>query len=275
MVAQTAIREDKTTRARVQCPIDRMRRRAARMGQDLERRRGAGRPAQSPEPAPQLVDSLSEQHIESLAGVTRKAAYDRIALLCALRHDGDYSEEEIAEKAEFGSTEAMHHQLQLWGLAGLLPLEDEEQARKGGAPHKGGERKGRGGGKGGREDAERLPDAVGARDMFEYALARLKSDLHYIQHLEEVLKGPIFEARHVYSKETDPHPLVYRRTRSRTNSPPSAGKRCAPSRARTQHVPTRCTYRGMVAATWRERRRGPRCPWCASSRRTASARRTR
>src|SRR3712207_1473311 len=140
MVAQTAIREDKTTRARVQCPIDRMRRRAARMGQDLERRRGAGRPAQSPEPAPQLVDSLSEQHIESLAGVTR--------------------------------------------LAGLLPLEDEEQARKGGAPHKGGERKGRGGGKGGREDAERLPDAVGARDMFEYALARLKSDLHYIQHLE-------------------------------------------------------------------------------------------
>jgi hypothetical protein len=105
----------------------------------------------------------------------------------------------------------MHHQLQLWGLAGLLPLEDEEQARKGGAPHKGGERKGRGGGKGGREDAERLPDAVGAKDMFEYAIARLKSDLHYIQHLEEVLKGPIFEARHVYSKETDPHPLVYRR----------------------------------------------------------------
>jgi hypothetical protein len=76
------------------------------------------------------MDNLPEQRIEDLAGATRREAYDKIGCLCVLRRERTYSEEERAQKAGFGTAEAMHRQLEIWGLTGLLPLREDRPARK-------------------------------------------------------------------------------------------------------------------------------------------------
>jgi hypothetical protein len=81
-------------------------------------------------PAPQLVDSLPDQRIDALPGATRQEAYWKIEALCELRRRSVYPEREIAQRAGFGSTEAMYHQLKIWGLTGLLPPEKQEETRK-------------------------------------------------------------------------------------------------------------------------------------------------
>jgi hypothetical protein len=122
------------------------------------------------------MDSLPEQHIEKLPTATRDDAYSKIGKVFLLRRDGSEPEDEVAHRAGFGSAAAMHHQLRVWGLAGLLPPEDEEQPQKARAPKGGGERKGRGGGKGGGGKAQELPAAADAGGLFRSAIDRLKSD---------------------------------------------------------------------------------------------------
>jgi hypothetical protein len=53
------------------------------------------------------MDSLPEQHIDSLQGATRKEAYERIARLCVALREGVDSEEELAKRAPFPSVEVM------------------------------------------------------------------------------------------------------------------------------------------------------------------------
>jgi hypothetical protein len=153
------------------------------------------------------MDSLPEQHIDKLPTATREAAYRKVGLVFVARREGSKSEEEVARNAGFGSVDAMHHQMKVWGFSGLLPPVVELQAPRAKAPKTGTERKGRVGG----GEAEELPAAADARDMFEYAIARLKSDLHQTEHLHEVLQDGRFEATYVHPKEEAPHPFVYLR----------------------------------------------------------------
>ena len=76
-----------------------MRRRAVRIVQNLKRG-GAARAAR-PEfgPAPQLMDSLPEQHIEDLPAATREDAYAKVGKVFLLRREGTASEDELARKA--------------------------------------------------------------------------------------------------------------------------------------------------------------------------------
>ena len=76
------------------------------------------------------MESIPEQHIEDLPGATRKEVYEKIGLICLGRSRGINSEHQIAKKARFGGAEAMHHQLKIWGLTGLLPPEKQEEIPK-------------------------------------------------------------------------------------------------------------------------------------------------
>ena len=126
-------------------------------------------------------------------------------MLCRLRALSGDSEDEIASEVGFGSAAAMHHQLRMWGLAGLLPVEKEEQARKAKASQAGDERKARRGG----GDAEELPPAADAIELFQAAIGRLKSDLAHITYLEEVLQDGRFAQTLYYPEEAEMHPDVY------------------------------------------------------------------
>jgi hypothetical protein len=143
------------------------------------------------------MDRLPEAHIEGFSGPTRKEAYQKVAMLCFLRGEGDSSEDKIAEKAGFGSADAMHHQLKVWGLTGLLLPEEEKQTLNVKAPEADRERKARQGG----GEAEDLPPAADASDLFNAAIERLKTDLHYTNHLHEVLQDGRFEATYNFQEE--------------------------------------------------------------------------
>jgi hypothetical protein len=103
----------------------------------------------------------------------------------------------IAEKVGFGSADAMHQQLKVWGLTGLLLPEKEVQVPKVKAPEADRERKARQGG----GEAEDLPPAADAGDLFRIAIERLKNDLHYTNHLNEVLQYDRFEATFDFHEE--------------------------------------------------------------------------
>ena len=84
---------------------------------------------QSPKPAPQLMDSVPEQHIDSLPKHNREDAYWQISTVCYLRGQG-WEDEEIVNKARFDSVEDMYFRLKRWGLTGLLPPERQEELPK-------------------------------------------------------------------------------------------------------------------------------------------------
>jgi len=128
-------------------------------------------------------------------------------MLCYLRGQRIQTEAEIAWKADFGSAEAMHHQLKAWGFMGLVPPERDEQTPKAKVPAADNERKARQGG----GEAEELPAAADAKDIFEVAIERLKTDLHYTNHLNEVLQDGRFEATFFHPKEEEMLPDVYLR----------------------------------------------------------------
>lgn len=58
------------------------------------------------------MDSVPEQHIASLPKEQREKAYKQVAWLWAARMQGSSSEEELANKADFPSVEAMRVNLQ-------------------------------------------------------------------------------------------------------------------------------------------------------------------
>ena len=153
------------------------------------------------------MDSLPDQRIEDLAGATRNEAYGKVETICALRRERTISEGEIAKKAGFETVEAMHRQLEIWGLTGLLPPNKEEQSSRPKAPKADRERKARRGG----GVSEELPHAVDAIGLFRRALHTLEGDLAYIRHHREVLQDNRFVATAFYPKEEVPFPDVYRR----------------------------------------------------------------
>jgi len=117
----------------------------------------------------------------------RKDAYWKIQALCYLRSRRTPSEHQIAEKAGFGGVEAMHHQLKTWGLTGLLPPENDEEASK---PNAGGanpERKARSS-----SPPEEVPDASAAAGLFKVVVDELRGTIELLEHLSQIYQGKGF-----------------------------------------------------------------------------------
>ena len=151
----------------------------------VERRRGAGRAFGGYGPAPHRVDSLPEQHIDSLPEPKRDEAYVQVGMICAFRSQG-LSEDKVAYKAKFRSTNDMYFRLERWGLYGLLPLregpqkvasEGEELPSAANAVPVG-KRKAKKFG-----EKTPLPPAAGAVDQFRQTLEVLIKDLEKLREI--------------------------------------------------------------------------------------------
>lgn len=140
------------------------------------------------------MDSLPEQHIDSLQKAKREEAYQQVGMVCAYRSLG-FSEKKVAEKAKFGSVEDMYFRLKRWGLTGLLPLEEESKE----VPKTAQERKGRASG-----PVEDLPPAGAATPLFREKLdllAQANEDLRYRKEKRQA-------GRFILSRvDTSPHLL--------------------------------------------------------------------
>jgi hypothetical protein len=140
------------------------------------------------------MDRLPEQRIEDLPGATRKEAYWRLQELCFLRANTTLSDDEIAKKAEFGSAEAMHHQLKVLGLPGLLPPDKaDKEPPKAKIPKARQEHKARSSGQ-----PEELPDASAAAGLFKEALEQLKGQVELLEHLSLVYQGGYFTGAYTF-----------------------------------------------------------------------------
>jgi hypothetical protein len=146
------------------------------------------------------------QRIENLPRPTQREVYENLGRLCTLRaRRGHYSEEEVARKAGFGSAEAMHRQLKVWGLPGLLPpgstSPDEDHTR----------RARRGGGQ-----SQELPPAAGARRLFEHALLTLVGSLvlHLMDNIDELeRRGDYLQDERFVGRDTYHDPILWLRDR--------------------------------------------------------------
>ncbi len=126
--------------------------------------------------------------MDSLTGPARKEAYSKIALVLVSREEGICSEEEIAQKAGFGSVEAMHTQLGNWGLPGLLPKSvtasnTQPKQRKAKAST--------------RDAGMELPRPVAAAALFEEAIEALHRIVEDLEHYRLVRKDGRFINTHV------------------------------------------------------------------------------
>ncbi len=140
------------------------------------------------------MDSLPEQHIDSLPDHAREHALWQVGVACFLRGKGR-PEEEVAEGAEFGSVEDMYFRLRRWGLPGLVPLEEEPKE----APKTARERKGRLSG-----PVKDLPPAGLAAPLFREKLdllGRANEDLKYRKEKRQA-------GRFILSRvDTSPQPI--------------------------------------------------------------------
>ncbi len=149
------------------------------------------------------MESLPEQRIEALSGATRKEAYWKVEALCFLRAHKNLSEDEIAEKAGFGGTEAMHQQLRIWGLTGLLPPEHQRGTSKPKAVDEKPRRKARSS-----SSPRGLPNASAAADLFSEALDGLERVVGDLEDLSLSYQGGRFAAtyrfqgRHFFPRRT-------------------------------------------------------------------------
>ena len=139
------------------------------------------------------MDSLPDQRIEALPGATRKAAYEKIGLICLGRSKGVYSEHQIAKKAGFGGAEAMHHQLKTWGLTSLLPLEKQSEAPKSKAADPDPGQKPRSS-----SQPEEVPDTSTAAELFNEALDGLARAIEDLEDLSQVYQGKRFAATYTF-----------------------------------------------------------------------------
>jgi len=135
------------------------------------------------------MDSLPEQHIDSLPNSSREEAYRQIGTVCAFRMQG-LSEEEVAKKAGFSSVGDMYFRLKRWGLSGLLPLKEESEK----APKSVRERKARGSG-----TVVELPSADAAAPLFREKLEMLIRGTEELKHRKEKLQGKRFVQSSVYT----------------------------------------------------------------------------
>jgi hypothetical protein len=134
------------------------------------------------------MDSLPEQHIDSLPKGAWEDAYWKVSAVCTLRGKR-LPEKEVAEEAGFDSVEDMYFRLKRWGLSGLVPLK-EDKARESEALGKKGERKARK-----FEEKEPLPPAEGAINIFKGTLEMLIGYLDTLRGWEEYLQSERFVAK--------------------------------------------------------------------------------
>jgi hypothetical protein len=139
------------------------------------------------------MDSLPDQRIEALPGATRQEAYWKIQAVCLLRSRRTLSEDEIAKRAQFGTAEAMHHQLKTWGLTGLLPPEKQDETPKPKAAEVNREQKARNSG-----PPEELPAAYDAADLLRGALDQLREHVEMLEHLSLVYQGGRFAGTYTF-----------------------------------------------------------------------------
>jgi hypothetical protein len=135
---------------------------------------------------------------------------ERFVLLYVGRKKG-LSEEKLAERLGFsGDPYTMYGELAHEGspvcprCGDLYPDEDHECRKLSTKGQVGGRKARRGGG-----EAEELPPAADAIDLFQAAIDCLKDDLAYITHLEEELQDGRFLPTLYYPKEAEMHPDVY------------------------------------------------------------------
>jgi hypothetical protein len=125
------------------------------------------------------MDSLPEQHIDSLPKEQREKAYKQVARLWAARMQGTNSEEELAHEADFPSVESMRVNLQNWGLVGMLP-ETSRPTRKPRVPNFGG-------------GVRELPPFANAATHLRDTIRTLESPyLEAMLALKETLQGRYF-----------------------------------------------------------------------------------
>lgn len=151
------------------------------------------------------MHSLPPQHIDSLPKALREQAYKQIAGLWFARMQDVDSEEELATKAGFPSVEAMHANLQNWGLGGMLPARTmSKPVRKSRAPNVQG-------------GAQELPSLKDAATTFRDTIRTLEDYLEQVTTLKETLRGDYFigegeteesNIREVRGAQWHPHPYV-------------------------------------------------------------------
>jgi hypothetical protein len=132
------------------------------------------------------MDSIPEQHIDSLPKYKREETYRQIGMVCAYRAKG-LSEDEVAEKARFNTVEDMYFRLKRWGLLGLVPREEDvdKTERRAGTT---------------REEPAELPPAYDARPLFYRALQKLNRAIADLENRKEYLQN----GRFVAHESTDP-----------------------------------------------------------------------
>ena len=138
------------------------------------------------------MDSVPEQHIDSLPKHNREDAYWQISTVCYLRGQG-WGDEEIVNKARFDSVEDMYFRLKRWGLTGLLPPERQEELPKPTAF--GAEPKQRPRGSG---PSEEVPDASGAVDLFDEMLDELRGTVRLVEDLSLGYQGKRFAGMYTF-----------------------------------------------------------------------------
>ena len=121
------------------------------------------------------MNSLPDQRIDSLPKDAREEAYWQVSAVCILRGKG-LSEDEVAEKAKFGSVGDMYFRLKRWGLSGLVP--ESEEAPK--LPTKKGKPKAKTFG-----EKMPLPPSEGAIPRFRTTLELLTKQLENLRGFEE------------------------------------------------------------------------------------------
>jgi hypothetical protein len=126
----------------------------------------------------------------------RREALLKIGLLCKLRSEDRYSEEEIAEKLDFGSAEALRIQLEHWQLPDWIVFGSQtarQEMLQGEAQPR---RRGRSSGQ-----AEEVPPANAGAPLFDEAIGVLARAAENLEHLTQVSQGGRLVNTYVY---TDP-----------------------------------------------------------------------
>jgi hypothetical protein len=138
------------------------------------------------------MDSLPDQHIDSLPKQKRREAYMQVGMVCAFRSEG-LAEGQVAKRAKFESVEDMYFRLKRWGLTGLLPPERQEELPKPTAF--GAEPKQRPRGSG---PSEEVPDASGAVDLFDEMLDELRGTVRLVEDLSLGYQGKRFAGMYTF-----------------------------------------------------------------------------
>jgi hypothetical protein len=141
--------------------------------------------------------------MRGLSGPERREALLKIGLLCRLRSELRYSEEEIATKLGFGSVEAMHTQLGHWGVPNWIIYGNQAVTESAPSTTAQTNRKGRSS-----SQAEEVPPASSARQLFNEAIDVLTRAAENLEHLTQSFQGGRFVGTYV-----DKDPVYFPRER--------------------------------------------------------------